>query len=65
MEPLKIERRLRAAGVLVSLGLAIALFSMFWNHPLSFMVFLMVGMPMCALGILLYLWAIVSSPSRS
>lgn len=62
MDNPRIERRLRTASVLVSLGLAVALISMFWNHPLSFMVFLLVGMPVCALGIVVYLLAIVSSP---
>ena len=57
--PSRIENRLRVASVLVGSGLTVALVSMFWNHPLSFMLFLFVGMPVCAVGALMYLLAIV------
>jgi hypothetical protein len=57
----KIERRLRAASVLVGAGLLVALISMLWNHPLAFMLFLFAGMPLCAGGALLYLLTIVRS----
>jgi hypothetical protein len=62
-QPSKIERRLRMASLLVGAGLLVALVSMLWNHPLSFMLFLFGGMPLCAGGAILYLLAIVRSPS--
>jgi F0F1-type ATP synthase assembly protein I len=64
-EGLRIEVRLRLASVLVGVGLLVALASMFWDHPLSFMVFLLVGMPLCAAGVIVYLLTIVSSPRES
>jgi hypothetical protein len=59
MTTTRIENRLRASSALVALGLLVALASMFWNHPLSFMVFLFVGVPICGIGVLIYLLAIV------
>jgi hypothetical protein len=63
MKPTRNEVRLRAAGVLEGAGLLIALTSMLWNHPLSFMLFLFAGMPLCAVGAILYLLAIVRPPN--
>ena len=57
------ESRLRLASLLVGAGLIVALISMVWNHPLSFMLFLFAGMPICAAGALLYLLTIVRSAS--
>jgi F0F1-type ATP synthase assembly protein I len=64
----RIESRLRVDSVLVGAGLLVALVSMLWNHPLSFMLFLFVGMPLCAAGAILYLLTIVRSagaPSKT
>jgi uncharacterized membrane protein len=57
----RIETRLRAASVLVGAGLVVALASMFWNHPLSFMLFLFAGVPLCAAGTIVYLLMILRS----
>ena len=59
----KIENRLRIASVLVGAGLLVALVSMLWNHPLSFMLFLFAGMPLCAAGAVVYLLTIVRTPN--
>jgi hypothetical protein len=61
--PSKTESRLRTASLLVGAGLLVALASMFWNHPLSFMLFLFAGMPLCAGGALVYLLTIVRTPN--
>jgi hypothetical protein len=58
----KIESRLRSASLLIVTGLLVSLTSMFWNHPLSFMVFLFVAAPLCGAGVLVYLLAIVNPP---
>ena len=60
-----LEFRLRLASLLVGCGLLVALASMSWDHPLSFMVFLFVGMPLCAAGVIVYLLTIVGSPRKS
>lgn len=54
------ERRLRISGVLIILGLLIEAFSLIWVHALSFIVFALVGGALIGLGILLYLYSLVS-----
>jgi|GEM_PF-1004666 uncharacterized membrane protein YczE len=61
-----IERRLQLAGLLIVLGLVIQMVTFVWLHPLAFMTFLLIGCPLVAAGILLYLYSLVSSqPSES
>ena len=55
-----ISKKLRVAGILVILGLAVEGFSLLWNHPLSFLAFLCIGGVFLALGIVIYLLALVS-----
>jgi hypothetical protein len=55
-----ISKKLRVAGVLIILGLMVEGFSLLWNHPLSFLAFLCVGGVLLALGVLIYLLALVS-----
>ena len=57
-----LHRRLRLAGILVALGLAIEAATMFWRHPTAFLVFLGLGGLLVAAGVLLYLAAIVTVP---
>jgi hypothetical protein len=54
------ERRLRISGVLIILGLIVEAFSLIWVHALSFIVFALIGGALIALGILLYLYSLVS-----
>jgi hypothetical protein len=49
------ERKLRWASLLVGVGLLVQLGSLLIVHPLAFMAFTMVGCPLMAAGILLYL----------
>ena len=60
----RIEKRLRMASLFTVAGIAVALISMFWNHPLTFMVFLFLGLTLCGVGMATYLLAIVSLPDR-
>jgi uncharacterized membrane protein HdeD (DUF308 family) len=55
-------RRLKLAGLLVILGLAVEALTMFWSHPTAFLVFLLLGGLLVAAGVLLYLFAIASNP---
>ena len=59
------ERRLRISGVLIILGLIIEAFSLIWVHALSFIVFALIGGALIALGILTYLYSLVSMAQRS
>ena len=53
-----LEKRIRQSGLLVCLGMTILLFSLLWEHPLSFMTFLALGSPLTLSGILFFLYAL-------
>lgn len=58
-----IHSKLRLAGVLIMIGLAVQALSLFWNHPLSFIAFVMIGGLFLGIGIILYLFALVNVPA--
>jgi hypothetical protein len=58
-------RRLRQAGALVIAGLLVQGASLFWNHALSFILFISFGCVLFAAGAVLYLYAIVSTPAEN
>ena len=55
MDPSVTERRIRWASLLVGAGLLVQLASLLIVHPLAFIAFLMIGCPLVAAGIVLYL----------
>jgi hypothetical protein len=55
-----IERRIRISGLLIVCGLVIQMITLIWVHPLAFMAFLLVGCPLVAIGVLLFLYSIVT-----
>lgn len=55
-----IESRLRVAGVCVLLGLLIEDLTLRWSHPTAFLVFALIGFPVVLLGILLFLYSLIS-----
>jgi len=54
------ERRLQIAGILMLLGLLVEAFCLFWTRPIGFVLFLGIGGLMLALGVALYLLAVLS-----
>jgi len=52
-------RVLRVASVLIVLGLVVEIISLAWLHPLSFALFMFVGVSLMGLGILIYLASLV------
>jgi len=54
-------RRLRQAGALVIAGLLVQGVSLFWNHALSFILFVSLGCLLFVAGAVVYLLAIVST----
>ena len=52
--------RLRLSGLLIVSGLGVELASFFWNHPISFALFLSLGAGLTGAGMFLYLWSIVT-----
>lgn len=59
----RLVRRLKFAGLLVGLGLVIEAATLFWPHPTAFLAFLFLGGLLVAVGVLLYLVAIVTYPA--
>ena len=58
------ELRLRIAGALIFAGLLIEGFTLTWNNPIAFLVFLGAGGVLMLIGIVFYLISLVSpSPS--
>jgi hypothetical protein len=53
------ERRIRWASFLVGAGLLVQLGSLLIVHPLAFVAFLMVGCPLMAAGIVMYLFSLL------
>jgi len=60
-----IERKLRIAAGLVLVGLVIEALTLAWDHPLSFMFFLAPGALLIAVGIVIFLLALVSAPAAT
>ena len=56
----KMQRRVRISSALVMLGLLVELVSLLWSHPTAFIVFLGPGGLMIAIGILFYLYSLVT-----
>jgi len=61
MEPALIERRIKWASKLIGAGLLVQLAALLVVHPLAFVAFLMIGCPLVAAGVVLYLLSLVSS----
>jgi hypothetical protein len=61
MEPAPLERRINWASKLIGTGLLVQLGALLAVHPLAFVAFLMIGCPLVAAGIALYLLSLVSS----
>ena len=63
-QPSKIEKRIRIAGILLIAGLLVELVTLRWSHPTAFLFFLLLGGTMMALGIVIYLFSLVSAESK-
>jgi hypothetical protein len=55
-----IEKRLRMAGVLLIVGLLVEAICLQWARPLAFILLVVVGGALCAAGIVVYLYSLVS-----
>lgn len=54
-----VERKIQWAGTLIGAGLLVQLGTLVWAHPLAFVIFLLVGCPLVAGGICLYLLSLL------
>jgi hypothetical protein len=55
-----IERPIRWSGLLIVTGLLLQMSTLPLIHPLAFLFFLMVGCPLVAAGVLLFLYSLAS-----
>lgn len=58
-----IRRYLQASSGLIVLGLLVEIITLLWFHPLSFVLFLTVGVLLIGLGVLVYLISLVFAAS--
>jgi len=56
----RLEKRLRIAGILILAGLLVELATLKWSHPTAFLFFLFLGGSLIAIGMLFYMYSIVS-----
>ncbi|MDE3154485.1 MAG: hypothetical protein KGN76_05245 [Acidobacteriota bacterium] len=54
-----LEKRLRWAGVLISVGLIVQLLTLRGYHPLAFVAFIAIACPLILAGMVLFLYAIL------
>jgi hypothetical protein len=59
-----IEKRVRIAALFVAVGLLLQVATLLKVHPLAFMAFLMVGCPLIAAGIGIYLFTLAGIRHR-
>jgi hypothetical protein len=57
---MNIERKLRRASMIIAAGLFLQFLSLFPVHPLAFIAFVGVGVPVMAVGVILFLLSLVS-----
>ncbi|MEP7341392.1 MAG: hypothetical protein ABI977_26920 [Acidobacteriota bacterium] len=56
----RLEKRLRVAGSLILAGLLVELVTLKWSHPTAFLFFLLLGGSLMVIGVLFYLYSLVS-----
>jgi hypothetical protein len=56
-----LEKRLRLAGILVIAGLLVEGLCLLWAGPLAFIFLVTIGGSLCAAGIAVYLYSLVSA----
>jgi hypothetical protein len=56
---MNIEDRLRRAGIIIAIGLLIQFLSLLPVHPLAFIAFVGLGVPVMALGVIFFLLSLV------
>ena len=56
----RLEKQLRIAGSLILAGLVVELITLKWSHPTAFRLFLFLGGSLMAIGMMFYLYSVVS-----
>jgi hypothetical protein len=58
------DGRLRLSGILVIIGLLVEALCLVWSKPIAFVVLVCLGGALVGLGVLLFLYSLVSAPLR-
>ena len=58
------DRRLRISGILVIIGLLVEALCLVWSRPIAFVVLVCLGGALIGLGVLLFLYSLVSGPTH-
>ena len=58
---MRMETRLRRAGIIVAAGLLLDLLTLLPLHPLAFIAFVGLGVPVTAAGVLYFLYSLLSA----
>jgi hypothetical protein len=56
------EKRIRAAGIILIMGLVIEALCLLWGRPISFVIFVAVGGLFLFAGVVVFLFSLVSTP---
>lgn len=59
------EKRVRFAGICLATGLLIEALCLLWATPIAFVVFVAIGGLLMFIGLVVYLYAAVSTPASS
>ena len=57
----QLEKRRQVAGVVIVLGLVIEALCLIWSTPIAFVIFVAIGGLLMFVGIVLYLYSLVSN----
>jgi len=60
---MSIETKLHRAGIIVAAGLLLDLLTLLPLHPLAFIAFVGLGVPVTAAGVLYFLFSLLSAPA--
>jgi hypothetical protein len=58
------NRRLRISGILVISGLLVEALCLVWSRPIAFVVLVCLGGALIGLGVLFFLYSLVSAPGH-
>ncbi|HEX3354227.1 MAG TPA: hypothetical protein VHS34_15510 [Terriglobales bacterium] len=60
----ELQKRLRLAGILLITGLLVEAICLLWARPLAFILLVAAGGLLCAAGIVVYLYSLVSAGEK-
>jgi RsiW-degrading membrane proteinase PrsW (M82 family) len=58
-------RRLRISGIFVIIGLVVEALCLVWSRPIAFVVLVCIGGALIGLGVLVFLYSLLSAPLHS